>query len=63
MDDVDRIKRLATRSGFIDLFYSECDNDHTYKDTFERLNDEYEDVFGTPRYSDYNSFRNSRDRR
>ena len=62
-EDIDRVKKLGTRERFIDTFWSECSNDETYTDTFNKLNDEYERTFGKPRYSDYNSFQTSVNRK
>jgi len=58
----DRLKEMVTPDGFVRVWRDECNQGETLTDTFERLNRIYEDEYGRPRYSDYNSFRNSRDR-
>ena len=59
MDD-DKIKKMVTPDGFAEVWRDEINQDETYTDTFNRLNQVFEDNFGKPRYSDYDSFRHVR---
>jgi hypothetical protein len=58
----ERLRMLGSRDGFFELYFKECGKCETYRQAFERVNDEHENTFGRPRYSDYNSFRHQRDR-
>ena len=59
----DKLKQMVDPCGFVDVWHKECGEGESFTDTFNRLNKEYEDYYGSPRYSDYNRFRNSRDRK
>lgn len=54
----DRIKKLFSRSGFILLWEESLKNYRTNKQAFEKLNEEFENIFGRRRYSEYASFKN-----
>ena len=56
MDDIERLKKLGTTDGFVDIWRDEIKNHDTYNDAFESVNQEYEDAFGRPKYSCYQSF-------
>ena len=60
--DNERIKKLATPDGFEELWYKECNPDETFTSTYERLEAERVEEFGSRKYSCYNSFRGSRRR-
>ena len=59
MDDVNK---LVSRQGFINAFWQEMKNHKTQVAAYEALEQVYERHYGQRRYSDYNSFRNVRDR-
>lgn len=56
-------KKLVSKEGFVDVWRSELNQNETLTDTFNRLNDVYEQEYGEPRYSDYNSFQTTNRRR
>lgn len=58
-----KILTLLTPSGFDERFWDNAAQCKTYKLAYEKLEEEYETYFGRRKYSDYNSFRNCRDRR
>lgn len=47
----------ATANGFREKFLDEINQDETYEQTFDRINDEHEIKYGKERYASYNSFR------
>ncbi len=58
-----KIIALLTPNGFDDRFWEYAGKEKTYKVAYEKLEDEYSFYFGKRKYSDYNSFRNCRDKR
>ena len=59
----ERIITLITPEGFDERFWDNAAHCKTYKIAYEKVEEEYESVFGKRKYSDYNSYRNCRDRR
>ena len=53
---------LISADGFVRKFWEKTREHKTYKEAYEKLEQEYQDIFGKRRYSDYNSFRICRDR-
>lgn len=49
--------RLSKRSTFVRRVVEEAANTRTYREAFDKVNAEYEEVFGRPRYGSYESFR------
>lgn len=58
-----KILALLTPDGFDERFWDEASKTKTYKKAYEILENEYQSYFKKRRYSDYNSFRNCRDKR
>lgn len=58
-----RILALLTPEGFDERFWDCAAQTKTYKAAYEMVEVEYEDNFSKRKYSDYNSFRNCRDKR
>lgn len=58
-----KILILLRADGFVQKFWEKTKHHNTYKAAYEELEKEYEDLFGSRRYSDYNSFRICRDRK
>ncbi len=56
-------REQMTASAFSEWFGTELNQEETYEQTFDRINDEHEDTYGSPRYSCYDSFRVTRDRK
>tara|TARA_B100000927_G_C16319232_1_gene410678 strand:- start:131 stop:334 length:204 start_codon:yes stop_codon:yes gene_type:complete len=54
---------LLNPDGFDKRFWKNTTKYKTYKEAYEKLEEEYELHFGKRRYSDYNSFRVCRNRR
>lgn len=55
------IRQLSTRDGFTKKFYEYLGQDMSQKDAFDKLNTEYEQLFGKPRYANYDSYRKARE--
>ena len=53
----EKMKKLATRDGFFAAYFLECKNQKTNKEAFEKINDQYKDLFGQYRYADHDSFK------
>lgn len=53
----EKMKKLATRSGFFSEYFQECKNHNTNKEAFDFVNEEYFNLFGQYRYSDHDSFK------
>lgn len=59
------MRTLATRNGFFDRYFKELGSvkengrprHRTQVECFNHINDQYFDLFGEYRYTDYNSFR------
>jgi hypothetical protein len=56
--DLNEIRRL----GFENRFIYNIKKTKTYKDAYQKTENEYVDTFGKRRYSSYDSFRNVRNR-
>lgn len=63
MPITERIKRMIRPEDFDRLFEEEIPEHDTYEQAFNKLNREYERVFGLKRYKDYESYRQSRRQR
>lgn len=62
--EVDLVQRLYSRSGYFDRFYEilyETDYS-TYREVWNILEKEYEVIFGQPRYTSYQSFKNAKNK-
>jgi len=53
------MKALATQKGFYDTYFKYLKNEKTNNDAFNKVNDEYNELFGSYRYSCYDTFRNA----
>ena len=58
-----KIIALLTPEGFDQRFWEVAAETKTYKEAYELVEKEYQENFRQRKYSDYNSFRNCRDRR
>lgn len=58
-----KIIALLTPEGFDERFWEVASETKTYKEAYELVEKEYQENFRQRKYSDYNSFRNCRDRR
>ena len=58
-----KIIALLTPEGFDQRFWEVASETKTYKEAYELVEKEYQENFKQRKYSDYNSFRNCRDRR
>ena len=58
-----KILALLSPKGFDERFWKHAKESKTYIEAYEKTEMEHEKHFGKLRYSDYNSFRNCRDRR
>lgn len=56
------IINLFTREGFISSFYSYCAKFKSPQEAFEYVNDLHEKYYGRPKYTDYHTFKNVRNR-
>lgn len=56
------IQRLLTQEGFIEAFYEQCADYKTHEEAYEGVERLYERYFGKRKYSNFNSFRQVRDR-
>lgn len=60
------IHKLVTDAGFIEEFWRrlrEADPGTTQEDIFDRMNEEYKNVFGEDRFPSFDAFRKRRDRK
>ncbi len=57
------ILALLSPNGFDDRFWKYAKETKTYLEAYERTEIEHEKNFGKRKYSDYNSYRNCRDKR
>lgn len=68
-DDIVTISRdllsnaTMTAAGFEEVFFDETRTSATYVEAYEKVEVFHEEVFGKRKYSDYNSFRNSKSQR
>ena len=58
-----KIIALLTPEVFDQRFWEVASETKTYKEAYELVEKEYQENFRQRKYSDYNSFRNCRDRR
>ena len=58
-----KIIALLTPEGFDERFWEVASETKTYKEAYELVEKEYQENFRQRKYSDYNSFRNCRDKR
>ena len=58
-----KIIALLSPEGFDQRFWEVASETKTYKEAYELVEKEYQHNFKQSRYSDYNSFRNCRDKR
>ena len=58
-----KILALLSPNGFDERFWKYAKEAKTYVEAYEKTENEYEKHFGMRKYSDYNSFRNCRDKR
>jgi len=58
-----KIIALLSPEGFDQRFWEVASETKTYKEAYELVEKEYQHNFKQRRYSDYNSFRNCRDKR
>lgn len=58
--EMELMRRLNTFSGFYETFLERLKEHPTSKACFLSVNDDYERLFGIPRFSDFSSFRSSR---
>ena len=52
-----------TAHGFEEVFFSEARTSSTYTEAYEKVEIWHEELFGKRKYSDYNSFRNTKTQR
>lgn len=52
-----------TAEGFEEVFFDEVRTSSTYMEAYEKVEVWHEETFGKRRYSDYNSFRNTKTQR
>jgi len=57
------ILALLSPSGFENKFHKYCKSSKTYEQAYERVEKEYEQTFGKRRYSSYDSFRVTKNRK
>jgi len=50
---------LITRTGFFQQYLKALETHNTKKAAFNYTNDLYAEIFGEPRFADYDTFRNS----
>lgn len=53
----EKMKKLATREGFFKEYFLECKNQKNNKEAFDKINEEYYNLFGQYRYADYHTFK------
>lgn len=53
---------LIRRRDFVNAVIEESGNTDTYKQAYEKIEEEYSQIFGVRRYSDYSVFRNAKHR-
>ena len=51
------LKKIGTRTGFIQYYFSQLPKFNTQKETFESINEKYFELYGENRYESYESFR------
>lgn len=58
-----KILALLSPNGFDERFWKNAKDSKTYKAAYERTEQEFEKHFGKRKYSDYNSYTTSRNKR
>ena len=58
-----KILALLSPNGFDDRFWKYAKDSKTYKAAYEKTENEFEKHFGKRKYSDYNSYTTSRNKR
>lgn len=59
-----RLLKMTTKMGFVELFWEAVNNAnerHTHEEIYNKLEEEYQQVFHRRRYASFNSFRRRRD--
>lgn len=56
---VERMRQLVPIAGFFKCYFALLKESKTDVEAFNKLNDEYFELFGMYRYSDWDAFRNS----
>jgi len=59
----ERLVQMIDPRGFDRVFEEELSQNETYRQTFQRLNSEFEEAFGRNRYANYESYRQARRQR
>jgi hypothetical protein len=54
---VAEMQKLSTRKGFYDQYFKELKTAKSNTEAFNNVNERYHALFGTYRYSDWNSFK------
>jgi len=52
-----RMKKLATFQGFYAEFFHELKNSKTHQEAFDKLNEEFHQLFGFYKYKDHDSYK------
>jgi len=52
----EKLRLLSTQSGFYAEYFKQLKTAKSNKEAFDIVNNEYNELFGSYRYSDYNSF-------
>lgn len=55
---IERMKLMVTKLGFFNLYQQNITSQSSKIDVFNKLNEEYHELFGEYRYADFNSFKN-----
>jgi hypothetical protein len=53
----EQMRLLSTKIGFYQEYFKELKTAKTNKEAFENVNDRYFELFGSYRYSDFNTFK------
>lgn len=53
------IARLVTRDGFVESYQEKLSTVKNCREAYEAAEEEYRILFGTPKYSTYDTFRNA----
>lgn len=61
MEITARVLQMISKKGFISLFWEEAESCSTHKEAYERLENEYFQVFKKRRYANFKSFLRRRD--
>ena len=58
-EKIELMRKLATRKGFFEYYFSKINNADTNEKVFYLVNEEYRKLFGKPKFKSYDSFRHS----